>query len=159
MPTRIPASRKQRDFFSSVSQMEELVLSMIDRPDDHVAAVNAHGRFVLFDKYWPGSEDPVNSAQETLIAFTPATTLELANTGEPLVHVHVDWSTIRYAWIGSRPATLIGTDKEIVLCKEPDKASRVVWFHFRLWEQAAPLDRWPRESFVDLEPRTRTQDA
>jgi hypothetical protein len=152
MPIRIPASDKQRDFFDSISQMNALVLSMIDRPDNHIAAVNAHGRFVLFDKYWPGSQDSENSAQETLLAFAPLTNLVFADTGEPLVHVHIDWSAIRFAWIGPRPTTLIGTDKEIVLCREPDKASRVLWFHFRVWEDTSAFERWPRESFIDLEP-------
>lgn len=45
--------------------MESLIFAMLDRPDEHVAAVNAQGRFVLFDKHWPDSADPQNSAQRS----------------------------------------------------------------------------------------------
>ena len=155
MPIRVPASPKQRELFSAVAQADNMVLSMLDRPRDHVAAVNAHGRFVLIDKHWPGAEDGQNFAQETLIAVSMGNQLTFADTGEPSVHVHADWSAIRYAWIGSRPTTLIGTDKEIVFCTERDKATRVLWFHLWRWEQASALAAWPREEFIDLAPLAR----
>lgn len=60
--------------------MESLIFAMLDRPDEHVAAVNAQGRFVLFDKHWPDSADPQNSAQEIVIASAPATALEVRGT-------------------------------------------------------------------------------
>ena len=76
----------------------------------------------------------------------------MADTGEPVVHLHVDWAAIRYVWIGARPSTLIGTDKEVALCREKDKESRVFWFNLRHWDDLPGMDRWPREEWIDLRP-------
>ena len=152
MPLRVPASPKQRRFFQSISRLDNLILSMANRGTEHSAAVNAHGRFVLFDLYWPDSEDAANHPQETVLAFAPMASLTLADTGEPSVHVHVDWSAVRFAWIGRRPTTLIGTDKEIVLCRDRDKDSRVLGFHLRDWSELEHVSPWPREEFIDLDP-------
>jgi hypothetical protein len=151
MPQRNPASEKQRDFFASLANAPNLILSMRERPEQDAASMNAHGRFQLLDKLWPGSADPHNHERETLLAFHSGPELEMADTGEPLVHLHVDWSAIRYAWIGSRAPTLIGTDKEVVLCRERNKDSRVFWFNVRLWDDIIDLAGWPREDWIDLE--------
>ena len=75
----------------------------------------------------------------------------MADTGEPLVHLHVDWSLIRYAWIGTRPPTLIGTDKEVVLCREKDKDSRVFWFNLRDWSDLSGMPQWPQGEWIALD--------
>lgn len=152
MPRRNPASETQRDFFAGLAQAAHLVLSMRERPDNDAASVNAHGRFRLLDKLWPGSDDDRNHERETLLAFSRDSGIDMADTGEPVVHLHVDWSAIRFVWIGARPATLIGTDKEVVLCREKDKESRVFWFNLHRWEDLPGMDRWPREEWIDLRP-------
>jgi hypothetical protein len=75
----------------------------------------------------------------------------MADTDEPAVHLHIDWSKVRFAWMGERPKTLIGTDKEIVLCTERNKDSRVFWFNLRGWEGLPETERWSRECWIDLE--------
>jgi hypothetical protein len=125
---------------------------MRERPEDDAASVNAHGRFQLLDKLWPGSEDARNHDRETLLAFSRDASIEMATTDEPLVHLHVDWAQIRYGWIGARPPTLIGTDKEIVFCRDKHKDSRVFWFNLHRWEDLPGMDRWRREEWIDLQP-------
>lgn len=154
MPKRIPASERQRDLFAALAQAPHLVLSMRERPQDDAAAINAHGRFQLLDKVWPGSEDLENHDRETLLAFSSRAAIEMADTDEPLVHLHVDWSSIRFAWIGARAPTLIGTDKEVVLCRHKDTASRVFWFNLRRWEDLPGMQGWPREQWIDLQAPT-----
>lgn len=151
MANRNPASEKQRDFFAFVARASHLVLSMRERSEHDAASVNAHGRFQLLDKLWPGSEDARNHERETLLAFAHGATLEMADSDEPLVHLHVDWSQIRFAWMGDRPRTLIGTDKEIVLCTEKNKDSRVFWFNLKDWDVLPPTNRWARDCWIDLE--------
>ena len=157
MPKRNPASETQRNFFASIARAPQLILSLRERPENDAASVNAHGRFQLLDKLWPGTEDAQNHERETLLAFSPNANVEMADTDEPLVHVHVDWSCVRYAWIGARPSTLIGTDKEVVLCRDQDKDSRIFWFNLRRWEDLPDMDRWPRETWIDLNaPREKS---
>jgi hypothetical protein len=151
MPNRNPASETQRDFFAFLARAPHLILSMAGTGGD-AAAVNAHGRFQLLDLLWPNTDDAKNHSRETVLAFTQGDRLEMADTSEPVVHCHVDWALVRFAWIGARPSTLIGTDKEVVLCAEKDKASRVLSFHVRRWEDLPELERWHREAWIDLEP-------
>jgi hypothetical protein len=151
MPRRIPASEKQRDFFAGLSRAPHLILSMRERPESDAASVNAHGRFQLLDVAWPGSADAHNGERETLLAFAPRASFDMADTGEPLVHLHVDWSLIRYAWIGTRPPTLIGTNKEVVLCREKDKDSRVFWFNLRDWSDLSGMPQWPQGEWIALD--------
>jgi hypothetical protein len=152
MAERVPASERQRDFFAYLARAPELVLSMRERSENDAASVNAHGRFQLLDRLWPGSADARNHERETLVAFSTGQSVGMSDTDEPLVHLHVDWSRIRFAWMGGRPRTLIGTDKEIVLCTDQDKDSRVFWFNLRRWDDLPESHRWPRESWIDLEP-------
>jgi hypothetical protein len=151
MANRNPASEKQRDFFAFLARAPHLVLSMRERSEHDAASVNAHGRFQLLDRLWPGSEDVQNHDRETLLAFAAGSTLEMADTDEPVVHLHVDWSRIKFAWMGERPKTLIGTDKEIVFCTDRNKESRVFWFNLRDWDGLPGADRWGRECWIDLE--------
>jgi hypothetical protein len=152
MANRNPASETQRDFFAFLACAPHLILSMRERADRDAASVNAHGRFQLLDKVWPGSGDAQNFERETLLAFSTHSVVDMADTDEPVVHLHVDWSLIRFAWIGDRAPTLIGTDKEVVLCRDKDKNSRVFWFNLRRWEDLPPMERWSRESWIDLDP-------
>jgi hypothetical protein len=152
MANRNPASETQRDFFAFLALAPHLILSMRESPEGDAASVNAHGRFQLMDKSWPGSEDPQNHARETLLAFSTGAAVDMGDTDEPLVHLHVDWSLIRFAWIGERKPTLIGTDKEVVLCREKDKNSRVFWFNLRQWSDLPHVDQWPIESWIELVP-------
>lgn len=154
MPLRNPASERQRDFFALLARAPHLVLSMPAAGAGDAASVNAHGRFQLLDLLWPGAEDLRNHDRETLVAFSSDSTVQMSETNEPLVHLHVDWSQVRFAWIGARPMTLIGTDKEIVLCTQQDKSSRVFWFNLRRWEDLPDSQRWPRETWIDLEAPT-----
>lgn len=152
MANRNPASEKQRDFFGFLALAPHLILSMRESPNVDAASVNAHGRFQLLDKIWPGSEDAKNHERETILAFSKGSDVEMGDTDEPLVHLHVDWSLVRYAWIGERKTTLIGTDKEVVLCREKNKESRVFWFNLRRWEDVPHFGKWPKESWIELEP-------
>jgi len=147
MPNRAVASAKQREFFSSLSRAANLVLAMKDRAENDTASINAHGRFYLFDKYWPNAD---NAPHETLLAFSAGTSIELTDTAEPLVHVHVDWTQIRHVWIGQRTRTLIGADKEIVLCRDRDKQSRVIWFYIWKWDDWPDVARWKQEAWNDF---------
>jgi len=156
MPYRNPASEKQRDFFALLAHVPELILSLSAAGGRDAASVNAHGRFQLLDKLWPATEDARNHDRETLLAFSEHSTLKLAVTDEPVVHLHVDWAMIRFAWIGARPKTLIGTDHEIVLCAEKDKGTRVFSFHLVQQEDLPEHERWPRETWIDLDaPRAK----
>jgi hypothetical protein len=150
MPNRNPPSERQRQFLAYLARSRELVLSMRDRSEADAAAVNAHGKFALIDMTWPDSADDTNHDWESLLAMSRGGRIDMADTDEPVVHVHVDWSAIRFAWIGARPRTLIGTDKEVVFCREKDKASRVFWFNLRHWDDLAPA-QWPKETWIDLE--------
>jgi hypothetical protein len=152
MANRNPASETQRDFFAFLALAPHLILSMRESPAGDAASVNAHGRFQLLDKSWPGSEDPQNHDRETLLAFSTGGVIDMSDTDEPVVHLHVDWSLIRFAWIGARKPTLIGTDKEVVLCREKDKDSRVFWFNLRHWDELPPMTQWPIESWINLVP-------
>ena len=148
MPNRFAASDTQRNLFAAISEISHLVLAIKDQGPGEPISLNAHGRFFLFDKYWPDAPD---QKHETLVAFSPDATIVLTNTTEPIVHLHVDWSVAKYALIRDRPMTLIGANKEIVLCREKDPKKRVLWFYFWNWDDVRPLNRWGKD-WIDLEP-------
>src|SRR5262245_31357411 len=104
MPERTVASERQRQFFAAIAKVNLLVFAMRERPSNDAASVNAHDRFILFDKYWTNADD---KKHETMIAFCPQNSIEFTNTTEPLVHVHVDWRQLKWAGIRQRPMTLI----------------------------------------------------
>lgn len=74
-----------------------------------LSAVNAHGHFRLVVQDW-GSK-----GRETLVAYTPPSERQppTAETGEPLVHVHVDWDRVRFLRVEKVHLPLIGADIRI----------------------------------------------
>ena len=117
------ASQQQKDFFSEISSLPDLVLGV---KRDEVCSVNAHGRFRLYDKHWIG-----HHKSETLIEFCPTSLKQpkMTETGEPLVHLHVDWRIVRFCLIEDRCLPLIGTKKEIVFAQSKSPKTRLFWFY------------------------------
>lgn len=144
MPKRTIATDRQRELFAAISEVRHLVLGVKDRTEGEPISLNAHGRFYLFDKYWPNATE---DRHETLLAYSPDGTLALTPSSEPLVHLHVDWTCIRYGLVRERERTLIGADKEIVLCTDQDPKSRVIWFYFWEWHDVWPLAAYRRDFF------------
>lgn len=154
------ASEKQREFFAALSKIDLLVLGMKNLPDveqprelkdwpsSDSVSINAHGRFFLFDKYWPEAKD---RRHETLIAFSPSNKCELTDTGEPLVHFHVDWRQIKWANVDQPARTLIGADHQIVLSARQDLKWRCIWFYYSKPAAIAPLRKFA-DGWVDLQP-------
>jgi hypothetical protein len=151
MVDRTLASMRQKELFSDLAQIGEIVLTTTH---SNMCSVNIHGKFVLDDKHWPQVE---KDTDESLLALAP---IERTSSGEPLVHFHVDWKTIKWAKIRGRKLDLIKTDKEIVFCDEQDVARRVFWFYARTTESLDDLiKKWKDknwidkdEDWIDLEP-------
>jgi hypothetical protein len=126
-------SPSQQEFFTELSKLSDLVLAL---KREEVCSLNAHGRFRLVDKHWPQTEKT-----ETLVAFHPSTSEEPEKTasGEPLVHLHVDWSQIHYCLILTRQLPLIKTEKEIVFATSENPDTRVFWFYAKETTELASL--------------------
>jgi hypothetical protein len=107
-----------------------------------------HGTFQLIDKQWLKDSGPVD---ETMLAYAGLDRqFKSTARGEPLVHLHVDWSRVRYVCISERKPILTGEDKEIVLCETESLANRLIWFYFSDWTTVAPLLHYGRGVFVPL---------
>lgn len=123
MPSRSLANKSQREFFADISKLNGIALTT---KRTEALSINIHGAFTLFDKHWPSVRE---NNDETMLALKEAGLAELR--GEPAVHFHVDWRTIKWARIQRRHLELISTDYEIVFCEENDTSTRVFWFYLR----------------------------
>ena len=126
MPRRVRASARQLEFIADLGQLPDVILNV--KGGEH-CAVNAHGRFGAFEKHWANADtDP----DETLLALDPAAGGgSLTPSGDPRVHVHVDWNAVRWAIVRRRVLPLVGTDHEIVLCTDRDLDTRITTFFVR----------------------------
>jgi hypothetical protein len=127
------ASQSQKGFFTDLSGLPDLVLGL---KREEVCSLNAHGQFHLVDKDWGQMREP-----ETLVAFHASTSAqpEITATGEPLVHLHVDWSQVHYCLILDRRLPLIKTDKEIVFATSDNPETRVFWFYSKVTPELESL--------------------
>jgi hypothetical protein len=126
-------------FLADLAAEPYLVLSVTDRSS---FAVNAHGRFYLHPREWPASARQAALAEDLLgmgIPNDPRT-----ETGEPHVHVHVDWNQITRLRFETKPLNRIGADVKIVLAREV----QVLAFYAkeaglkRLVGEGYPRNRW-----------------
>ena len=108
MPIRTVASSTQRALFERLSAVP-FVLGA--KPENDYWSVNLHGRFVLYDKDW--SAKTQDSPHETLLAMRAEDAVSLTLSGEPLVHLHIDWGQIRWARFQVQALPLIGTDRVV----------------------------------------------
>jgi len=141
MPRRVRASARQLEFMAGLEQLPDVILSV---KGGEQCAVNARGRFGAFEKHWNSADtDP----DETLLALAPAAGAgSLTPSGEPRVHVHVDWNAVRWAIVRRRVLPLVGTDQEIVLCADRELDARITTFFVRTGEPLrAFVDRWGRD--------------
>src|SRR6185369_16911428 len=115
-PTTIQSDR-QRELVRALAAIPHLVLSM---RHGAICGCNVHGRVLPLPMAWPAdSTHALPPMTEELLAFLPeseptrtqpaasapeAPALAKARTGEPLVHLHVDWTRIRYLRIVTAPA-------------------------------------------------------
>lgn len=107
---RTVASVEQKAFFARLSAVP-LVLGA-KAPSDQWS-VNLHGNILLYDKDWSTktNKDP----HETLLAIRDTNdAVPLTSSGEPRVHLHVDWRDVRWARLEVQPLDLIGTDRAVV---------------------------------------------
>lgn len=123
MPQRSVANKRQRELFDDISQLNGIALTT---KNTETLSINIHGTFTLFDKHWPMVSD---NQDETMLALQEDGLSE--KRGEPAVHFHVDWDTIKWARIQPRHLELISTDYEIVFSEAPNAASRKFWFYLR----------------------------
>lgn len=140
MPRRVRASARQLEFISDLEQLPDVILSVKHGED---CAVNMHGRFGAFEKHWAEAD---TDSDETLLALDPTADRSLTSSGEPRVHVHVDWNAVRWAIVRRRELPLVGTDHEIVLCADRDLDTRITTLFARTGDPlGAFVDRWGRD--------------
>ncbi len=88
-----------------------------------LSSVNAHGRFSLVLQDWGAT------GRETLVAYVlPG---HLAPTGEPSVHVHVDWNSARFLRVEDFRLPLIGTDVRIAFVTDSPGGDVLLGFYAR----------------------------
>jgi hypothetical protein len=147
MPPRTTARPSQVDLFRALRQVRELCLAIKnDGPsgDGNLASVNIHGRFDLFPKHWRGFETP----NEDLVFCSSSSFV--TTSGEPTVHVHVDWNKARHVVVQNRELPLIGTDTEIAILETVEPEVRVLWFYGRRADLGAFFERFPLGRTTEL---------
>ena len=138
------ASQKQKAFFSELEALPDLVLGL---KHAEACSVNVHTRFRLWDKAWPDGHN------ETLLAFIFGDAEEPPMTrsdSEPLVHVHVDWSNVKYCVVGDRTLPKIETTKELVFIGTPPAGLRAFAFYSKNTQELVDLIKRHGSTQIDL---------
>lgn len=130
MPTRSVATEKQREFFNKLRGLD-LVFSA--KAESDIWSVNLHGRFELFEVDWTGMPLGNQGPRETMISRIMSADEVQSRRREPPVHVHVDWTRIRWATLVVADLPLIEKDRSIILSelqpRAPTKAIPVLRFY------------------------------
>jgi len=145
MPARIVASEAQRTFFEKLTSIS-LVLGA--KPSSDAWSVNLHGKFVLYDKDWSSKTD--KDPRETLLAIRdPNGAVPTTSSGEPLAHLHVVWTKVRWAKLELQELPLIGTDRAIGFYAHRDQPRTFAFYCTSSDVDAVLLlDEW-----VDINPK------
>ena len=143
----VPMSQARQsicNLFEDIKKLD-LVLSVKNSADGDLSAVNAHGHFSLFPKNWKEKDE----GEETLIACLAQGQTELPKenltaTGEPPIHVHVDWGKVGSVRVKNLRLHLIETNFCIALLAVNSGAVLVAFYGKKEKpESQVFLKRWP----------------
>lgn len=144
MPVPMALARQSIcNLFEDIKDLD-LVLSVKNSADGDLSAVNAHGHFTLFHKNWKEK----GKGEETLIACLAQGQTELpkslTSTGEPPLHVHVDWGRVGSVRVENLRLDLIETNFRIALLAVNSGAVLVAFYgKIETPKSQGFLKRWP----------------